>query len=75
MKSRLTASIVLLIALFLVPSLALSQGGATGAISGTVQDQSSAVVPKAQVEISGVAGTPRDLVTDANGTFTAPVFP
>lgn len=75
MQSRLTASIVLLTFVLAVPSLALAQGGATGAISGTVQDQSSAVVPKAQVRISGVAGTVRDLVTDSSGAFTAPLLP
>jgi hypothetical protein len=75
MQSRLTASIVLLTVLVFTPSLALAQGGATGAISGTVQDQSSAVVPKAQVRISGIAGTVRDLVTDSTGTFTAPLLP
>ncbi|MBV9499567.1 MAG: carboxypeptidase regulatory-like domain-containing protein [Acidobacteriaceae bacterium] len=52
-----------------------AQGGATGAISGTVQDQSSAVIPRAQIDISGVAGTVRHLETDANGNFTAPLLP
>jgi Carboxypeptidase regulatory-like domain len=75
MQSRLTASTVLLGAFLLVPLTVLAQGGATGAITGTVQDQSGSVVPKAQVQISGVAGTVRDLVTDANGTFTAPLLP
>ncbi|MGI9073506.1 MAG: carboxypeptidase regulatory-like domain-containing protein [Bryobacteraceae bacterium] len=75
MQRRLTASMVLLAVSLLVPSLALAQGGATGAITGTVQDQSSAVIPKAQVQISGVAGTLRDLVTDASGGFTAPLLP
>lgn len=59
----------------LLPSIALGQGGATGAISGTVQDQTLAVVPRAHVEISGVAGTIRHLECDAAGDFTAPLLP
>ncbi|MBV9304153.1 MAG: TonB-dependent receptor [Acidobacteriaceae bacterium] len=54
---------------------AYGQGGATGAISGTVEDQSSAVVPKAQIDISGVAGTIRHVESDAHGEFTAPLLP
>ena len=75
MHSRLTTSIVLLVIVLLAPLIVLAQGGATGAITGTVQDQSSALVPKAQVQISGIAGTVRDLVTDSNGVFTAPLLP
>ena len=75
MQSRLTTSIVLLVIVLLAPLIVLAQGGATGAITGTVQDQSSALVPKAQVQISGMAGTVRDLVTDSNGVFTAPLLP
>ncbi|HLH02106.1 MAG TPA: carboxypeptidase-like regulatory domain-containing protein [Bryobacteraceae bacterium] len=59
----------------IAPLVAFGQGGATGAISGTVQDQSSAVIPKAKVEIAGVAGTTRTLETDAGGNFTAPLLP
>lgn len=57
------------------PVMLWAQGGATGAISGIVQDQSSAVVPKAKVEISGVTGTVRNLETDTSGSFTAPLLP
>ena len=73
MKNR---SVISLLSLpLLVPSILLAQGGATGAISGVVQDQSSAVIPKAQVEISGVAGTVRHVESDATGNFTAPLLP
>ncbi len=58
-----------------VPSIVLAQGGATGAISGVVQDQSAAVVPKAQIELSGMAGTVRHVESDATGNFTAPLLP
>ncbi len=59
----------------IVPASVWAQGGATGAISGTVQDQSSAVVPKAKVVISGVTGIARTLETDSSGSFTAPLLP
>src|ERR1700682_1338993 len=45
--------------------------GAT--LSGTVTDQSGAVIPNAQVSIKNVAtGVTRDLSTDAAGFYTAP---
>ncbi len=64
------------IALFflLSPQFLFGQGGATGAISGTVLDRSSAVIPKAQIDISGGSGTVRHLETDASGSFTAPLL-
>jgi len=67
--------IVLIVCLSFAPSIILAQGGATGAISGTVEDQSSAVVPKAQIQISGTEGTVRHLESDAAGNFTAPLLP
>src|SRR6202035_1195919 len=57
-------------------SEALSQGGATGAIEGTVQDQSGAVVANAEVRIvdqrTGVLA--RTVKTDAAGSFNAPLL-
>ena len=57
--------------------IAAAQGGATGAISGTVQDVSGAVVAGAEVQIinqdTGVVT--RTLKTDANGAFSAPLLP
>lgn len=61
--------------LLLAPSLIWAQGGATGAISGTVQDQSGAVIPRAKVEISGPTGLARTLAADPSGIFTAPLLP
>jgi hypothetical protein len=56
---------------------AMAQGGATGAITGTVQDPSGAVVAGAQVRIvnqdTGVLA--RTVTTDANGSFTVPLLP
>ena len=56
---------------------ALAQGGATGAITGTVQDPTGAVVAGAEVRIinqdTGVLT--RTAKTDANGSFTATLLP
>ena len=71
----LTRSFLTLLIFLSVVNLVWAQGGATGAISGTVQDQSSAVIPKAKVEISGVTGIARTLETDSGGVFTAPLLP
>lgn len=64
-----------LLLLLSTSEILFGQGGATGAISGTVQDQSGAVIPKAHVQVSGVAGTARAVQTDASGIFTAPLLP
>ena len=56
---------------------ALAQGGATGAISGTVKDAQGGVIPGASVMIinqrTGVAE--RELVTTDTGDFTATLLP
>ncbi len=57
--------------------LAHAQGGATGAISGTVQDTSGAVIAGAQVVIvnQNTGVTERTLSTDSAGTFAAQLLP
>jgi hypothetical protein len=57
--------------------LAFAQGGATGAISGTVQDASGAVVSGAKVRITSEATGQqvRELTTDEAGIFTATLLP
>jgi len=56
---------------------ALAQGGATGAISGTVQDPSGAFVAGADVQIvnqdTGILA--RAVKTDPTGSFAAPLLP
>jgi len=57
--------------------LAFAQGGATGAISGTVQDASGAVVSGAKVRVlSDATGQQvRELTTDEAGIFTVTLLP
>ena len=70
--------LVVLVALSLIlPGHAFAQGGATGAITGTVQDPSGAVVVGADVRIinQDTGAVARALKTDANGSFTATLLP
>ena len=55
-------------------TIAWTQGGATGAISGTVQDASGAALSGAKIEIiSDATGqSVRHGTTDSDGIFTAP---
>jgi len=70
---------LLILASFLACSaaLALAQGGATGAITGTVQDPSGGIIAGAKVEIVSEATSQvvRDLTTDSSGSFTATLLP
>ena len=54
-----------------------AQGGATGAITGTVQDPSGAVVAGADVKITNqdTGVVTRSTKTDSNGSFTATLLP
>jgi len=69
------------VALFLIVFCAAvgawAQGGATGAISGVVQDATGAFVPGATVEIVNTATgtTARTVTTDKNGEFAALLLP
>src|SRR6201997_1295824 len=56
---------------------AFAQGGATGAITGTVQDQSGAVVANADVRIinQDTGTVTRITKTDSTGSFTATLLP
>ena len=60
------------------PEFALDRiGGATGAITGTVQDPSGAVVAGADVKITNqnTGVVTRSTKTDSNGSFTATLLP
>jgi Carboxypeptidase regulatory-like domain len=54
-----------------------AQGGATGAISGTVQDASGAVIQNAKVSIQNQSTYEpvRQLTSDSSGLFTATLLP
>ncbi|MFY9531557.1 MAG: carboxypeptidase-like regulatory domain-containing protein [Candidatus Acidiferrales bacterium] len=68
---------VLTICVGLFTASAFAQGGATGAISGTVQDASGGVIAGAKVQIvSDATGQIiRELTTDSSGLFTATLLP
>lgn len=57
--------------------LMFAQGGATGAITGTVSDASGAVVSGAKVDIvrEATGQVERHLTTDSSGVFTANLLP
>jgi hypothetical protein len=64
-----------LCALVLIPAWTVGQN-ATGTLSGTVTDQTGAVIPGVQVElISQERGMVRILVTNGEGAFVAPFLP
>jgi hypothetical protein len=67
------------LAIFIVCLLgeAFAQGGATGAITGTVQDSTGAVVANADVRIvnQDTGEVTRTTKTDATGSFTATLLP
>src|SRR5205807_9967403 len=57
-------------------TLVFAQGGATGAISGTAQDSSGAVIAGATVRVTNQdTDVSRTTTTDANGLFTATLLP
>ncbi len=70
-------SALVAVVILLSTGYVLAQGGATGAITGTVTDPTGAYVSNADVRIQDEAtGTvARTLKTDANGGFTAPLLP
>src|SRR5579864_7448740 len=72
---RKSVVVVLFVAFF--SGLVLAQGGATGAITGRVQDASGAVLSSAKVDIMSEATgqVERHLTTDSSGSFTATLLP
>ncbi len=59
------------------PRTAWAQGGATGAITGTVIDRSGGLVPNAGVQIvdEGTGQEVRKITAGSNGNFTATLLP
>ena len=61
----------------LIPAGLWAQGGATGAITGVVQDEKGAVIPNAKVVVvnKGTGATEREVTTTGAGTFNVPLLP
>jgi hypothetical protein len=79
-KTMHSFSIRIVVLNFVAVALSLAafgQGGATGAITGTVQDPSGAVVGNADVRITNQDTNvlERSIKTGADGAFTAPLLP
>src|SRR5450432_1315466 len=70
-------SVLLVMGLLYRPGVVLAQGGATGAISGTVDDTSGAPIADAEVQIfySATDLLVRKLSTTADGSFLTPSLP
>ena len=61
---------------FLIVSSSRGQGGATGAILGSVRDSSGALVADASVKLTNAeSGLARTLSTGSNGDFVASLLP
>jgi hypothetical protein len=73
-RNRMLAIFLLMVCL---AGAAWAQGGATGAIGGTVQDATGAVIPNANVIIESQATTEvvRQITSDSSGLFTATLLP
>src|SRR6478672_9597608 len=69
--------VVISVVMLALTSAAFGQGGATGAITGTVQDPSGAVIANAEVRVSNqdTDVLERTLISGPDGTFTAPLLP
>src|SRR4030088_2039481 len=77
LESRHRLIWVSLMAVVAVVAQAFAQGGATGAITGTVQDASGAFIANAEVQITNqdTKVLERTVRTDASGSFTTPLLP
>jgi len=66
----------LLMSLFALALHASAQSSSSTSITGTITDQSGAVIPSATVEVRNpVSGFSRSVVTDAGGKFVVPNVP
>ncbi|HEX6505241.1 MAG TPA: TonB-dependent receptor [Terriglobales bacterium] len=70
-------SALISLAILLSSVYVFAQGGATGAITGTVVDPTGAYVSNADIRIvnQDTGAMARSVKTDANGSFTAPLLP
>src|SRR5579859_1417160 len=77
MTSSSIRLVVLSFITLLLSLAAFAQGGATGAITGTVQDPSGAFIANAEVRITNQDTNvlERTVTSGADGSFTAPLLP
>ncbi|HUO24934.1 MAG TPA: TonB-dependent receptor [Candidatus Aquilonibacter sp.] len=77
MSSSLLKVVGIPVVVVIVCAQALAQGGATGAITGTVEDPSGAIIANAEVNITNqdTKVLERTVQTGADGSFTAPLLP
>jgi hypothetical protein len=77
MSSTSIRLVVLSVIVASLSAVGFAQGGATGAITGTVQDPSGAFVANADVRITnqGTGMLVRTVKTDPDGSFTVPLLP
>src|ERR1700736_6585681 len=68
---------VVFVAIIALVAQTFAQGGATGAITGTVQDASGAFVANAEIQITNqdTRVLERTVRTDASGSYTTPLLP
>jgi len=72
---RILSALTLVIALVFVCDRIVDGQTATGTITGTVSDVSGAVIPNASITVTNKStSTPRNLVTNAEGLYSAPAL-
>jgi hypothetical protein len=71
------AKLAVVVAVLCFSALAFAQGGATGAITGTVQDAAGALISRANVNVINEATgqVVRKVSTDSSGTVSATLLP
>jgi hypothetical protein len=70
LRSNVLFAVVLLLAALFAGSTAYAQGGLTGQITGTVVDNTKAVLPGVTVTVTNAnTGVSRDAVTDGSGAY------
>src|SRR5215210_5205591 len=72
---RKSTTILMAILVLVTCQIVIQAQGTTGSISGTVTDQTGAVVPGANVTVKGEAGQQFTAVTKGDGVFTIPGVP
>ena len=77
MKHQSVLKFVLIAVLLclLIPSFALAQSAATGALTGTVTDPTGSVVPNATVTATSETAQSRTATTGANGSYEITLLP